>query len=433
MCVALPLAACPGKKTPGADPAPAPAGAAGATSSTADAPTATPPAKADAATIATPATADTAATTPPAPAGVAPAPGTAPADSPDATAAAAAVAVPEGSPAPAPGGAIVLPPDAIVGNGLIAYDADLKEIRKLSASPASYPRWLPGREGIVFISGKDDSEIRVLDFATGKERVAGTFPKRAEVPCFGADGEEGPLLDLTHRPEDVKLSHDGAALCVDLADSSRDAQMSVTVRVDLATGKSAYLQAWCGDDDEGAGLDDPGCGGVFHGAVASEVGEWKGEAAVNVREDDEGGLKLTDASGKPVTWGETTVEFAEPSPSGRWVALQLYDYEGDYLVTRVVLLDRASGDVFPVLARKGWPKPLTVEALSALETLRKATVSLDTSTGSVVWLGGATERLAVNGGMAPFTESPDEAPAADGDLWVTPGKGIVIAPSDICQ
>ena len=53
-----------------------------------------------------------------------------------------------------------------------------------------------------------------------------------------------------------------------------------------------------------------------------------------------------------------TPDPSEPSPSGRWLVLSGDQEDGDYIHRGLVLFDRESGEVYPLVLRRSWPSPL---------------------------------------------------------------------------
>src|SRR5262249_21146500 len=84
-----------------------------------------------------------------------------------------------------------------------------------------------------------------------------------------------------------------------------------------------------------------------------------------------------------------TEELASPDPSGRW---QLFsgnsDEGGDYVTRQLLLFDRKTGHLFPVV-KGAWPKPISAQKLRSLDSEGMSKLgALDVAGESDVrWLG----------------------------------------------
>jgi hypothetical protein len=87
------------------------------------------------------------------------------------------------------------------------------------------------------------------------------------------------------------------------------------------------------------------------------------------------------------------------SPSGRWMVLGGDVEEGDYIHRLLVLLDRTTGEVFPIRQRPGaWPAPLSAKGSKPpRRILVHRTISVVAET-DLRWLGrsAASELLVVD-------------------------------------
>jgi hypothetical protein len=106
------------------------------------------------------------------------------------------------------------------------------------------------------------------------------------------------------------------------------------------------------------------------------------------------------------------------SPSGRWLLLAGDESEGDYMHRKLVLLDRRTGALYPIVAdREGWPQPLASAGgrAKSLAVPIAGTIDVVTET-DVRWLGSSepTEvlvigSLVVKPGVSAFSVSGDVA------------------------
>lgn len=105
-------------------------------------------------------------------------------------------------------------------------------MRRLSATPAAHPRFVPNSTALVFIATAS-KELRRLDPATGKETVLAKLPGPAQ--CPGEDDYE--VEPQSHH--DVWVDGEGCTANVRLMDRNENmANVSYGVRVDLASGRT---------------------------------------------------------------------------------------------------------------------------------------------------------------------------------------------------
>ncbi len=273
----------------------------------------------------------------------------APAAPPDA--APIAAVTPDAPPPPAP------PPSRaalhVAGKqGIVEIGADGTIGRKLVATEdASSPRYLPGRKGIVYLAGAD---VHVLSLDTGKDEKIATMPTQAK--CH-ADSEEDITLAVQDR-DDVRLDADGTHLCVLLQDRNVNMMsFARSVRVDLKSHKvEDRWTAWDSNCDEKA------TGEVLDCPQREAPAAPKKDASFPYRYEEH---KLIGPEGKNLGGiGDFVLDTAPPSPSGRWVILAGNLEEGDYIHMNLLLLDRQTGEVFPLGGESGkWPKPLKKKEL----------------------------------------------------------------------
>lgn len=261
-------------------------------------------------------------------------------------------------------------PELIVGSsrGLEAWRWDGSAKRLISRGLARHPRWLDERSVLVLRPEVDG------DLARGArlERIAvdsGTRSTVATLPPVGSG--VGAATDpqwsfgLQSR-DDFVVDASKRFACLTLMD--RNANMAsawLFLRIDLATGK---ISRWFD-------LPDPGEGGA---AAPDGVKAGKPGPADTCSPRATAATPLAPAPALPFTFDNEQIfekkggrrvararltgysmEERSPSPSRRWLYLAGDLEEGDYIHRRLVLLDRATGDVFPIRPKGGtWPSPL---------------------------------------------------------------------------
>ena len=262
-------------------------------------------------------------------------------------------------------------PELIVGSrrGLEAWHWDGSGKRVISRGPALHPRWLDEQSVLVVRPEVDGNLAR----GAWLERIAldsGERTKVAALPPFaladqidsGADQQWS--LDI-QSANDFVVDRSGSA-CVSLMDRNLNMMSAkLFARIDLSTGqvsRSFYLL------DPGAmppALPD----GVKAGKL--EDGDDCSPRAIAIVPiapartlpfafDRE---RIVEArEGKRVVRARIpgySVEAAGNSPSGRWTLLGGDLEAEDYVHRQLVLLDRATGDLFPIRPNGGaWPAPL---------------------------------------------------------------------------
>ena len=278
-----------------------------------------------------------------------------------------APAAPAASPAsPAPSAAAA-GPELIVGSkrGLEAWRWDGGGKRLISRGPARDPRWLDEGSVLVVNPEVDGNLAR----GARLERIALDSGKRIQVatlPPFAPDGGTDPdwSLDI-QAPDDFVVDASGRFACVTLMDRNLNMMSETLVEhIDLATGQ---VSRWFDPLDPsksdpiphrvmaGKPKESPECSPRQIAIAAIAPGRalpFTFEKERIVEEKD--GKRVVRAK-----VGGYSVEDAGASPSGRWLLLG-GDYEAeDYIHRQLVLLDRATGDLFPIRPLGGtWPGPL---------------------------------------------------------------------------
>jgi hypothetical protein len=247
--------------------------------------------------------------------------------------------------------------------GLEAWGLDGQH-RLISAGAALHPRWL-GADAVVVLVPEDGP----LASGAVLQRISIVDGKRAELarlPPFAcqasAQPEEFAVADLEIQDgRDFSLSPTLGLACLTLLDRNVNmASVGLDYRIDLS---SRRVERWLSLGDElctppsGVQLGEPpsSCRGrTLQQDSSSPVASY----AFDMPKAD--GLVIeTGVRGKRASvrvgrdYGPE-----QPSPSGRWLLLSGEPQEDDYLYRRLVLLDRETGSVYPVVPEGPWPSPL---------------------------------------------------------------------------
>jgi hypothetical protein len=109
------------------------------------------------------------------------------------------------------------------------------------------------------------------------------------------------------------------------------------------------------------------------------------------------------------------------SPSGRWLVLAGDQEDGDYIHRNVVLLDRTTGEVFPIPGEPTarWPAPLAASGKRSPPRIRTPVAATSSIVGEtdLRWLG----------------RSPASEILIVGELVVRPGVGAFSVKGDIAR
>jgi hypothetical protein len=329
------------------------------------------------------------------------------------------------APPPSPAGAGARPsvdPQAaaeiIVGSkrGLEAWRRDGSGKRMISKGAARYPRWLDQQSVVVLRPASENDlaqggRLERIALADGKRsRLA----KLAPFACLAdPDGGDTPdasdpfsipmTLDLQEQTDFV-IDASGRFACLTLMDRNINmSSVTLFVRVDLQSGASTR---WFDAGEESCRLPE----GVT-------PGEHDPDAACSPREpvrdpapaatsfqfafEDEQVIEQQPAGGHAARVRLPGYTAQEASPSGRWVVLDGDVEEGDYIHRQLVLLDRTTGDIFPIPTKAGpWRPPLKPAGKKApprIATPVKNTAGV-VGESDVRWLGqsSASELLVVD-------------------------------------
>lgn len=299
--------------------------------------------------------------------------------------------------------------DLIVGSerGLEAWKPDGSGSRLISAGQAQSPRWADESSVIVIVS-RDSGYSRNLARGATLERVSLLDGKRTHVatlPPFACKhsaspnpDEEPPKVDLAIQdPNDFIVMARGRRACMNLMDRNENmASIAVDVALDLVSGKVRRALSMGQDActppasvKVAAADTPPKC--VADRSPAPDASR---RAAYPFDFTSAGILKQKGAPGARVLkirgWIE---EFGGLSPSGRWTVLRGDQEDGDYIHASVVLLDRQSGEVFPIREGRSWPEPLHP---SGKQKLPEITTPIDhtfpvVGETDIRWLGTSAE------------------------------------------
>jgi hypothetical protein len=315
--------------------------------------------------------------------------------------------------------------ELIVGNagGLIAWTRDGSSQRQISAGAALHPRLIDEQTVLVVAPVKPEADAEGWRLGARLERISLATGERAivaHVPGFSCANEkpEEYQYDLSVQDaRDFEVAADKMTACVELMDRNTNmASVQVLVRVDLISGGvkrwMTVGEAEC-KPPEGvvaASFEQvPGCE-----SAASRASD--ATAAYPFSFEEEKLLQASEA-GKPalkVKLRGYDVELA--SPSGRWLVLAGDPEEGDYLYRRLVLLDRASGQLYPIPEEPGsWPSPLVAAKTKRIKQPIEAAILVE-GERELRWFGDAESELLIVG-----------------DLVVRPGEALFRVDGEIAR
>jgi hypothetical protein len=326
--------------------------------------------------------------------------------------------------------------ELVVGSqrGLEAWRRDGSDKRLVSAGAALSPRFLDDTSVVVVASG-DAANPELLAGGGVLERISlvdGQRQPLAKLPPFAckrprnADDERPDLTGFgIQDPGDFIVFPEKRRACMNLMDRNINmASVWVQVFVDLDRGKvrrSLIMgKEVCVPPAGVKVVDSDAAGGACAVSLPSE--EHADRAfpfAFKGREpEDEFGI-LVRATGERVLKIRRYYEHSEGnSPSGRWVLLRGDQEDADYIHANVVLLDRETGEVFPIREGRTWPAPLRATGKRGLPHIKipiEETASVVGET-DVRWLGDSADtellvlgELVVNPGHSAFSVSGEIA------------------------
>jgi hypothetical protein len=323
--------------------------------------------------------------------------------------------------------------ELVVGSerGLEIYGADGVLRRLVSPGPAFHPRWLdPGTIAVVVPVEQDTlsagARLQKITLSDGTRSELGTLPpfrcsaKPNPERSWPVDPDMFSGLNL-HDNDDFQVSQRQGLACLRLMDRNINmANVLVDVRFDLARHS---VERWLSVGQEDCAPpadvhlgDAPSACEQLAPSAELAPDAPHGDYAFDIREQGEH-VDETTPTGVTSVLRIAGYERSRLSPSGRWRLLQGDETEGDYLYYSVVLLDRVSGLVYPVVHPDGaWPAPLPTSGKShQVHTPIEQTLQL-IAEADVRWFGDATS----------------EALVIDGSI-VRPGVGTVALRGEVAQ
>jgi hypothetical protein len=271
----------------------------------------------------------------------------------------------------------VADPDAdaeiIVGSqrGLEAWRRDGSGHRLVSKGSARHPRWLDDGAVLVLRPVNEDdlakgARLEKITLADGKRaRVAKVPPFAYGAPDAGAAAPDADVIPeipfglALQDPSDFTVDRSGHVACLVLMDRNINmADVVVGMRIDLATGDvlrhlEVGKETW--EPPAGVALGDAERCTPKEAPAAPDPDPTSFRFAF----DNEQVVERTPGAAAAPRLRLPGYSAEAGSPSGRWQVLGGDVEEGDYIHRSVVLLDRASGEVFPIRAAPGpWPAPL---------------------------------------------------------------------------
>lgn len=316
--------------------------------------------------------------------------------------------------------------------GLHMLDREGRPLRTVTKTPASWPRYLPGRKEILFLhEGKDASlQLRRIELASGREELFARLPTFRSGQFYSR-----PDSDSAQRVERLSVRSVGdfqlgpQAACLHMRDRNHNmASVDADLRVDLATRSVQVLRLGCVGSEcrpeiPYIGYLSAPCptGGSEVGAVLRQMKE----PPYFVRNER---LQLRMPNGKDKTlallqdgsdWG--WMQLGITTRSLRWTTLQgNIDNGSDSLLRQVLLLDRQTGKIYPIPSSvnpsrgqsQPWPAALTKAKLAQVGDRTKLS-TLEVGEDSTFTALGAEEKLIVE------------------NLLLIPGRAVVYLGGDI--
>lgn len=291
--------------------------------------------------------------------------------------------------------------ELVVGSerGLDAYGLDGVHRRTISPGAALHPRWLDA-DSVIVLAPRDPqtlgagASLQRISLADGRRRELAVLPPFTCEPR-ASEANDSPFASFPYALDlqdgnDFELSPSAGLVCLQLLDRNINmASVVLDVRFDLRTGG---VERWLR-------LGEDVCTpprGVKVGSPPSECSEAPPPSASTAPERAYA-YDMPEADGRVIQTspqGEHTAlqlgsDYSPEiySPSGRWLVLGGDIEEGDYLYRRLSLLDRESGQVYPIVPAGAWPEPLepTRGSPPTLPPIERA--MLEPRETDVRWLG----------------------------------------------
>jgi hypothetical protein len=288
--------------------------------------------------------------------------------------------------------------------GIHHYSSEGTKLKTLTSTPGRWPRVLGGGE-VLFLDpeDRDSRALRAVD-TSGKVRVVARLPR-------GYSTKDCAFLEAAHdtsqrvapqSDSDFVVDRDANTVCLSLLDRNENmADLSVTVGVDLATGK---VDKWLTMDSNkdcniakrpatGIGLQKGGKNFACSGTAASRPRPPASTAAHPFSFDAK--RQAIVGGGSAVAFGTTEdngFTVAGSSPSGRWVLLSGCTEGADYFHSQVLMFDRTGGGVYSV-TKGPWPRALDAKQIAAIGACETKTLSVVGETP--IWWVGHKDHLVV--------------------------------------
>jgi hypothetical protein len=312
---------------------------------------------------------------------------------------------------PAPSSPALAPDELVVGSerGLEIFAADGSLKRTVSAGPALHPRWLDANSVLVIVP-KDDhtlsagARIERIAIADGRRSLLAVLPPfscraKASAPAAETDPDMLSSVNLQD-PSDFSLDQGKRVACLRLMDRNINmASVLLDVHINLARPK---VERWLGVGEEDC--TPPADVKIGEAPSSCAASPEQGHASSNSFAfdiTDEGDVLETTPQGAKTALRIPGYEGESLSPSGRWRVAGGDPAEGDYFYRRLILLDRKTGLVYPLIHPEGaWPAPLSSLGKShRVRTPIEQTLQI-VGEADVRWLGDAASELLLIDGTA---------------------------------
>lgn len=296
------------------------------------------------------------------------------------------------------------PLDLLVGTAkdLVVWGRDGKRKRVVSKGEARHPRWLNATTVVVMrTGGRPVGEGAVLETISLEDGARHRVTRIPKFKCAGGTAEDSAFpLDI-QEDDDFSTSEAGDQICLNLQDRNINmASVGLQIVVSVKDGKvRRWLDLGKEECPPPAGVSTRAppdvCGRGHRGPVAVDDERPPPAYPVTLNSSDEEIVVKGEAGGafKIHDYSED-----QTSPSKRWVVLSGENEDGDYIHRKLVLLDRQSGKVFPILEKgKTWPAPL---AITGTGKRRRIKVPIEqgfpvVGETPVFWLGPASREILI--------------------------------------
>ena len=256
--------------------------------------------------------------------------------------------------------------------GVFELSATGEVVRQLEATgKAAFPRFVRGNTAIVFV--QEHARLVELELATGATRVV-AGPWQASVQCDADVAFE--LAIQTH--EDVVVDRDGRHVCINLLDRNVNmASAASRLRIDLESGRweqgfTAFNDACRSRDRAEPVACEPDTPPASRTAPSFPYSFGPADHT------------LLDAS-RQIVARIGQFELAAEAPAGRYQLLRGNFEDGDYIHFQFLLLDRSTGEVFPLPAESQTkPQPRSLAALTKEELADPSREVLGNRAGDIV-------------------------------------------------